>query len=143
MYPIWHTPKVCFRPTSILEIYVNDLPDQINFICKIFAEDTSLFSPVYDKKISSQNELDIYIQKINDRAFQWKVSFNTHPNKQAQELYFSRKIQKDDFKNFLFNWCNVSSSYSHKRLLVYLKDYEQLFSIMRYKLFTNLSLGHT
>ena len=28
-------------------IYINDLPDGINSLCKIFADDTSLFSKVY------------------------------------------------------------------------------------------------
>ena len=35
------------RPLLFL-IYINDLPDGINYLCKIFADDTSLFSKVYD-----------------------------------------------------------------------------------------------
>ena len=30
-------------------IYINDLPDGINSLCKIFADDTSLFSKVYER----------------------------------------------------------------------------------------------
>ena len=29
-------------------IYINDFPDGINSLCKIFVDDTSLFSKVYD-----------------------------------------------------------------------------------------------
>ena len=43
-------------------IYINDLPDQINSICKIYADDTSLLFAV-DDKISSWNELNNNLQK--------------------------------------------------------------------------------
>ena len=36
-------------------IFINDLPDGITSICKIFADDTSLFSKVYDIDISKKN----------------------------------------------------------------------------------------
>ena len=29
-------------------LYINDLPDGINSLCKIFADNTSFFSKVYD-----------------------------------------------------------------------------------------------
>ena len=32
--------------------------------------------------------------KINHWAFQWKISFNPDPSKQAQEVIFSRNLQK-------------------------------------------------
>ena len=34
--------------------------------------------------------------KISDLAFQWKMRFNPDPKKQAQEVIFSRKINKID-----------------------------------------------
>ena len=34
--------------------------------------------------------------KINGEAFQWKMRFNPDPKKQAQEVIFSRKINKID-----------------------------------------------
>ena len=39
-------------------IYINDLPDGINSLCKIFADNTSLFSKVYDinKSVSNLND---------------------------------------------------------------------------------------
>ena len=32
--------------------------------------------------------------KANNWAYQWKMSFNPHPSRQAQEVIFSRKINK-------------------------------------------------
>ena len=34
--------------------------------------------------------------KMSNWAFQWKMRFNPEPNKQAQEVIFSRKINKID-----------------------------------------------
>ena len=36
-------------------------------------------------------------------AFQWKMSFNPDPTKQAQELIFSRKVQTTDHPPLFFN----------------------------------------
>ena len=44
-------------------IYINDLPDGIKSICKIFADDTSLFSKVKDKDcftVELNNDLKNY-----------------------------------------------------------------------------------
>ena len=73
-------------------IYINDLPDNIQSTCKIFADDTSLFSHVFDK-YKSQSELSNDLQIISNWAFQWKMQFNPDPNKQAKEVYFSKKIK--------------------------------------------------
>ena len=60
---------------------------------KLFADDTSLFSVVPDVNASAR-ELNDDLKKINKWAFQWKMSFNPDPSKQAQEVIFSRKIKK-------------------------------------------------
>ena len=39
-------------------IYINDLPDAIDSLCKIFVNDTSLFSKVYDIHKSASNHND-------------------------------------------------------------------------------------
>ena len=44
-------------------IYINDLPDGINSLCKIFADDTSLFSKVSDIRKSASN-LNDDLEKI-------------------------------------------------------------------------------
>ena len=68
-------------------IYINDLPDGLTSICKIFADDTSLFSKVLDINESAKT-LNIDLEKINQWAFQWKMQFNPDPNKQANEVIF-------------------------------------------------------
>ena len=66
-------------------IYINDLPDGITSICKIFADDTSLFSKVLDIN-ESANKLNTDLEKITKWAHQWKMQFNPDPNKQANEV---------------------------------------------------------
>ena len=75
------------RPLLFL-IYINDLPDGKTLICKIFADDTSLFSKVQDINRSA-NELNCDLEKVSNWAYQWKMQFNLDPNKQANEVIFS------------------------------------------------------
>ena len=63
-------------------IYINDLPDGITSMCKIFADDTSLFSKVQDIN-KSANELNCDLEEVSNMAYQWKMQFNLDPNKQA------------------------------------------------------------
>ena len=72
-------------------IYINDLPDGIISMCKIFADDTSLFSKVLDIN-KSVTELNTDLEKISQWAYQWKMQFNPDPNKQANEIFFSCKL---------------------------------------------------
>ena len=71
-------------------MYINDLPNGLVSMYKIFADDTSIFSKVFDKN-SSQNILNNDLSIISEWAFQWKMQFNPDPNKQANKVYFSRK----------------------------------------------------
>ena len=68
-------------------IYINDLPDNLISNSKLFADDTSLFSVINDKHLSA-NKLNQDLNRINNWAFQWKMSFNPDPSKQAQEVIF-------------------------------------------------------
>ena len=63
-------------------IYINDLPDGLPSNVKFFADGTSLFSVVYDIH-SSSIDLNKDLKTINERAFQWKMSFNPDRNKEA------------------------------------------------------------
>ena len=76
-------------PLSFLN-FINDVPDGITSLCKIFADDTSLLSKVYDTDISAK-ELNFDLEKNSKWAFQWKMQFNPDPNKQANEAVFSTK----------------------------------------------------
>ena len=75
-------------------IYINDLSDDLSTTAKLFADDTSLFSIVQTVSASSTSHFNNDLIKISNWVFQWKMSFNPDPSKQAQEVIFSRKIQK-------------------------------------------------
>ena len=96
-------------------IYINDLPDNIQSTCKIFADDTSLFSLVFNKDIS-QDELNNDLQKVSDWAFQWKMQFNPDPNKQAQDVIFSKKPESTNSLPLTFNKTKVRTCQSQKHL---------------------------
>ena len=92
-------------------IYINDLSENLVSNLKLSADDTSLFSVIFDKDLSAKN-LNDDLNRINNWAFQWKMSFNTDPNKQAQEVIFSRKIQKSSQSSLIFNNNIVTVTYS-------------------------------
>ena len=96
-------------------IYINDLPDNIQFICKIFANDTSLFSHVFDTH-KSQSGLSNDLKVISNQAFLWKMQFNPDPNKQAQEVYFSKKSNNENSLPITFNNAEVVTFSTHKHL---------------------------
>ena len=66
-------------------IYINDLSDDLSTTAKLFADDTSLFSIVQNVSTSASH-LNNDLSKISNWAFQWKMSFNPDPSKQAQEV---------------------------------------------------------
>ena len=43
---------------------------------------------------STTTNLNSNLNKINDWAFQWKMNFDSDPDKQAQEEIFSKKLAK-------------------------------------------------
>ena len=74
-------------------VYINDLPDEITSSCKIFADDTSLFSKIENKSYSNF-QLNKDLETISKWAFQWKMLFNPDPVKQVIEVSFSHKRDK-------------------------------------------------
>ena len=56
-------------------VYINDLSNGLKSNPKIIADDTSLFSVIHDVN-SSQIDLNEHLDKINNWAYQWKMSFN-------------------------------------------------------------------
>ena len=95
---VWWDFQICI---SVPLIYINDLSENLVSNPKLFADDTSLFSVIFDKDLSAKN-LNDDLNRINKWAFQWKMSFNPDPNKQAQEVIFSRKIQKSSQPSLIF-----------------------------------------
>ena len=100
-------------------IYINDLSDDLVSTIKLFADDTSLFSVVHDSNISA-NELNNDLQKISEWAYKWKMSFNPDLNKQAQEVIFSRKLNKPSHPKIVFDSVPVVCTDWQKHLGMYL-----------------------
>lgn len=90
-------------------------PSILRRTLKFFADDTSLFSLVLDQ-VQSSNKLNSDLQKICDWAYQWKMSFNPDPSKQAVEIYFSRKLKSIHPPALTFNNNNVKVCDFHKHL---------------------------
>ena len=89
----WRDVNAGVRNGSILgpllfQVYINDLPNGLKSNPKLFADNTSLFSVIYDVN-SSQIDLNEDLDKINNWVYQWKMSFNPDPSKKAQEVIFS------------------------------------------------------
>ena len=75
----------------------------------------SLFSVVHNIT-DSANLLNSDLSKINEWALQWKMSFNSDPTKQVQEITFSRKISKRNHPCLMFNNNIVNLTTIHKHL---------------------------
>ena len=102
-------------------IYINDLPDNLESLVKVLADDTSLFSTVHDPSKSAKLINDD-LQKISDWAFKWKMLFNPDVTKQAQEVIFSRKSNKTDHPVVFFNEAPVAKASCQKNLGMYLDE---------------------
>ena len=84
-------------------------------MCKIFEDGTSLFSKVIDKS-KSNSQLNSDLVKISKWAFQWKISFNPDPNKQAIEVCFSNKRDNENYQPLQFNSTDLQIADSQKHL---------------------------
>ena len=78
----------------LLLIYTDDLANSLSSNVKLFSDDTSLCSVVHNVNTIAK-ELNNCLEKINRWAYHWKMSFNSDPSKQAQEVIFSRKTKKN------------------------------------------------
>ena len=99
-------------------IYINDLSDDLSSNPKLFADDTSLFSVVNDKN-TSVKELSNDLGKISNWAYQWKMSSNLNPLKEAQEVFFSHKMTKTNHPTLIFNDNAVFTRLHYKNFLEY------------------------
>ena len=64
--------------------------------------DTSLFPKVKDKNCTTV-ELNHDLKIISNWSFQQKILFNPDPNKQAAEIFFSKKNEKNNYPPLTFN----------------------------------------
>ena len=99
--------------------YINDLTDGTSSITKLSADDTQFFSVVQNKS-NSASQLKNDINKVSDWAYTWKMSFNTDPSKQAQEVIFSRKYTKEDHPPIYFYDIPVTQATVQKHIGMYL-----------------------
>ena len=97
-------------------IYINGLSDNLSSNCKLFADDTSLFS-VVNNIHTSATTLSQDLKAITKWAFQWKMIFNPDLSKQAQEVIFSRKMKKLLHPTLLFNNIPLTTVYFRNSLV--------------------------
>ena len=83
-------------------IYINDLCDDLNYDVKLYADDTSLFTLVFNENISAQH-LNSGLRKIQEWAFLWKMQFNPDPLNQAVRVIFSAKTSNQNHREIYFN----------------------------------------
>ena len=121
----WSNVKAGVPQGSILSpllflIYINELPKGLSSNAKLFADDISLFFVIHDST-TMRNELNDDLVKISNWAYQWKMNFNTDPNKQPEEVIFSRKTMKLNHSPLTFSKSTVSQSTYQKHLGVILE----------------------
>ena len=78
-------------------IYINDLSNGLSSTCKIFADDTSLFSFVHDMYVSG-DVLHSDLKKISDWALQWKMKSNPDPNRTDKDSSLSITFNNSKFE---------------------------------------------
>ena len=96
-------------------IYINDLSNGLKSECEIFADGSSLFSVFHDIN-TTVSDLNEDLEKICSWTFKWKMNFNPGPNKQAQEITFSRKKTTSLHSVVHFDNKPVKSTQIHKHL---------------------------
>ena len=111
-------------------IYVINLFDSLKSECKLFADDASLFSVVYDNNTLAI-DLNEDFEKIGNWAFQWKINFNRNPNKQAQEIIFSRK--KTASLHPVVHFDNRQLTQIHKHLGMMVLEFDSNLSYEHHK----------
>ena len=72
--------------------------------------------------INTSQKLNYDLDKVSLWANKWKMSFNPDPSKQAQEVIFSRKINKVYHLIVLFNNSTVQQISSQKHLGIHLDE---------------------
>ena len=96
-------------------IYINDPVDNVSSEAKLFADDTPLFTVVYDVDIAA-DKLNRDLDIISNWAHQWKMQFNPDINKQAIQVIFSQKKGTVVHPPIFFNGSEVAIKLEHKHL---------------------------
>ena len=83
-------PQASILSALLFLFYINDLPNELKYNAKLFADDTSFFTIVKDEN-ESANVLNNDLSLISKWVFNWKMLFNQDPTKPAQKGLLSRK----------------------------------------------------
>ena len=78
----------------LFTIFINDLPESISTICKIFADDTKIYDYCYHK-----NNIQKDLYTLQDWTEKWQLYFN---NDKCKCLHYGRNNPNHDY-NFLTN----------------------------------------
>ena len=109
------SPGFISLTTIFFLVYIDDICSNLSTNVKLFADDTSHFSTVNDENKSFQNlSNDLCI--INNWAYQWKIYFNPHRFKQAQDVIFLRKTSIQSHPALTFYNSPVITTTHHKHL---------------------------
>ena len=100
-------------------VYINDPIADLKCNVKLFADDTSLLTVVEDSNTAA-NDMNHDLELISQWAYDWKMSFNPDPQKQAVELAFSKKKIEIHHSVIHFNNIPVTKVEEHKHLGVVL-----------------------
>ena len=71
-------------------ICINDLVDGLSSDAKLFADDTSLFTIVYDENIAA-SQLNNDLKIISEWTYQWKMKFNPDKTNKRSKSYFRKR----------------------------------------------------
>ena len=96
-------------------VYIDDLAKGLVSDVRLFADDTSLFSIVYDKHVSA-DILNADLKFIEKWAYQWKMQVNLDKNKKAIQVIFSHRKSKPIHPALIFNGSEVVILDEHKHL---------------------------
>ena len=113
----WVDVKAGVPQVSIMEplLFLIYIKESLITNAKLFADDTSLSSVVRNIPASTE-ELNNDLRNINKWTYQWKMVFKPDLTKQAQEVIFSRKLNKPIPPYLTFNNSQVSQTESQKHL---------------------------
>ena len=98
-------------------IYISDLPDSLESLVELFADDTLLLT-VYDPNMLA----DQLAKKISDWTYKWKLIFNPGLSKQKQEVMFSRETNKISHPTTTMNTVPVAHTSCQKHLGLYIDE---------------------
>ena len=98
-------------------VYINDLTEDIKSQMRLFADDSSVFTPVKDVQVTHE-QLVKDLETVSKWGYQWKMVFNPDITKQAVEVIFSVKKKKPHHPDLNFNGIPVAREDFTKHLSI-------------------------